>query len=250
MIANGLATGTSTSAAAIYNLESVAMSFGTGKAAVRAIDGVDLQISRGEFVAIAGSSGSGKTTLLRLLGTLDRHTEGLIEFGGRDLGRHCDGALTQMRLWALGFVFQRFNLLPTLTAQENVEVAMAPRGLGRAERQEAARAMLERVQLGDRSRHLPNQLSRGDQQRVAIARALSNQPDVVLADEPTGDLDAETGRSILGLLRELWMETGFTLILVTHDEAIAARAPRLLRLSNGRIGSLVEPGASALGLQR
>jgi len=221
----------------LYHLRSTVKTYGSGDVLVTAIRGIDLEIRQGEFTVIVGPSGSGKSTLLQLLGALDRPSGGLIEFEGKDLARLGDRALADLRLKTLGFIFQQFNLIPTLTAQENVEVAMAPAGLGATERAGTARAMLERVKLGGRAEHLPSQLSGGEQQRVAIARALANKPDVLLADEPTGNLDAKTGQTILDLLRELWMETGLTVILITHDPAIAERSPRVIHLADGLISS-------------
>jgi putative ABC transport system ATP-binding protein len=219
----------------LYRLESLSKVYGSEHSQVRAVDGIDLEIGTGEFVVIAGPSGSGKSTLLQLLGALDRPSGGSIEFEGRDLGRLGDGALADLRLRTLGFIFQQFNLIPTLNARENVEVAMAPTAVARGDRARLALAALERVGLEARAEHLPTELSGGEQQRVAIARALANGPDVLLADEPTGNLDAKTGESILALLERLWQEEGLTVVLITHDPAIAARAPRVVRFGDGRI---------------
>jgi putative ABC transport system ATP-binding protein len=221
----------------LYSLRDATKTYGSGSVVVRALDGIDLEIRDGEFVVIVGPSGSGKSTMLQLLGALDRPSGGAIEFEGQDLARLGDKQLAELRLKTLGFVFQQFNLIPTLTAQENVELAMAPLGLRTGERQERAREVLDRVHLGDRADHLPSQLSGGEQQRVAIARALANKPDVLLADEPTGNLDSKTGATILELLRELWIETGLTIVLITHDPSIAERAPRVIRLADGRVHS-------------
>jgi putative ABC transport system ATP-binding protein len=206
----------------VYELRNVTKSYGSGAARVTAIDGVDLRIERGEFVVVAGPSGSGKTTLLQLLGALDRPTSGSVDFEGRDLASLGDGALTRLRRDTIGFVFQQFNLIPTLTALQNVQIAG-----GGAE-------LLARVGLEHRARHLPSQLSGGEQQRVAIARALANQPEVVLADEPTGNLDTATGEEIMGVLRGLWAD-GLSLVLITHDPAVAGTAPRVVRLRDGVI---------------
>ncbi|MEA2481530.1 MAG: putative transport system ATP-binding protein, partial [Thermoleophilaceae bacterium] len=172
----------------LYELNDVAKVYG-GASEVRAVDGVDLTVDEGEFLVIAGASGSGKTTLLQLLGGLDRPTGGTIEFEGNDLARLSDDDLARLRLRTVGFVFQQFNLIPTLTAGQNVEVAMAPTGIGRDERRRRASELLDQVGLGARAGHLPSQLSGGEQQRVAIARAVANAPRVLFADEPTGNLD-------------------------------------------------------------
>jgi putative ABC transport system ATP-binding protein len=221
----------------LYSLKGAVKTYGSGAVLVRAIDGIDLEIRQGEFVVIVGPSGSGKSTMLQLLGALDRPSGGSIEFEGRNLAQLGDRALAELRLKTLGFIFQQFNLIPTLSAQENVEVALAPRKLGATERAGTASEMLERVKLGGRAEHLPSQLSGGEQQRVAIARALANRPDVLLADEPTGNLDTKTGQTILDLLRDLWIETGITVILITHDQSIAASSPRVIRLADGHVES-------------
>ncbi len=219
----------------LYELREVLKTYGGAETMVRAVDGIDLTISKGEFVVIAGPSGSGKSTLLQLLGALDRPSAGEVRFDGRDLGALGDRELAGLRQRTLGFVFQQFNLIPTLTALENVEVALAPAKFEAAERRRRARELLERVELGPRADHLPSQLSGGEQQRVAIARALANQPEVLLADEPTGNLDTKTGDAILALLYSLWEQTGVTVILITHDPSIADTAPRVLRLADGQV---------------
>jgi putative ABC transport system ATP-binding protein len=207
--------------------------FQRGPTTVRALDGVDLEIAAGEFVALEGPSGSGKTTLLQLLGALDRPSSGDVVFEGRDLAHLPDHELASLRLQSFGFVFQQFNLIPTLTALENVESKLAPTGVddleGRAER------MLEEVGLSERAHHLPAHLSGGEQQRVAIARALSVEPRVVLADEPTGNLDTKTGGEIIELLAGLAAEHGSTVIVATHDTTLASRAPRRLSMRDGRL---------------
>jgi putative ABC transport system ATP-binding protein len=219
----------------VYRLRGASRFYGGRGVAVRALDAVDLEIAGGEFVVVAGPSGSGKSTLLQLLGALDRPSSGHVEFEGRDLARTQEGELAELRLRAIGFVFQQFNLIATLSASENVEVALAPTGIAGAERRARADRMLDRVGLGDRRDHLPSQLSGGEQQRVAIARALANEPRVLLADEPTGNLDTANGDAILALLYRLWEEEGLTIVLITHDAAIAGTAPRLLRLADGRV---------------
>jgi putative ABC transport system ATP-binding protein len=218
----------------LYELEAVTKVF-SGGAAVHAVDGVDLQIGRGEFVSVVGASGSGKTTLLQLLGTLDRPSSGTLLFEGRDLSRLSDTELADLRQKTLGFIFQQFNLIPTLTAGQNVEAALAPSGMPAVARRERAQGLLERVGLADRIGHVPSQLSGGEQQRVAIARALANEPEVLLADEPTGNLDSVTSQEIIDLLRRLSATEGLSVVLVTHDAAIAASADRVLRMSDGRV---------------
>jgi len=220
-----------------YRAHGLAKFFQRGSTTVRALDGVDLEIAPGEFVALEGPSGSGKTTLLQLLGGLDRPSGGEVLFEGRDLARLPDHELAGLRLSSFGFVFQQFNLIPTLTALENVEAKLAPTRVddlrGRALR------MLEEVGLGERADHLPPHLSGGEQQRVAIARALSIEPRVVLADEPTGNLDSKTGGEIVDLLAGLAAEHGSTVIVATHDATLAARAPRRIAMRDGRLAGLV-----------
>jgi putative ABC transport system ATP-binding protein len=218
-----------------YQLEQATRSFGENSARVVALDTIDLTIGRGEFVAIFGPSGSGKTTLLQLLGALDRPSGGSISFEGQPLAGLGDAALADLRLRAMGFVFQQFNLIPTLTAAENVESGLAPLDMVERERREKAERHLGAVGLVARAGHLPTQLSGGEQQRVAIARALARSPRVVLADEPTGNLDSRSGEAVMDLLARLHAELGITLVLVTHDEWIADRADRVLRLADGRL---------------
>jgi len=217
----------------LYELEGVGRRYGQGATEVRALEGMDLRIAPGEFVVVAGPSGSGKTTLLQLLGALDRPTDGVVHFEGRDLSGLGDGELAKLRLSELGFVFQQFNLIPTLTARQNVEAALAPTGMDASARHLRAGELLEAVGLAARSEHLPSQLSGGEQQRVAIARALANDPRVLLADEPTGNLDTTTGREILTLLRELCQVRGLTIVVVTHDPTIADDAPRVVHMRDG-----------------
>jgi putative ABC transport system ATP-binding protein len=222
----------------MYELTGVTKTFSQGSFGITALDGVDLTIEEREFLVVAGPSGSGKTTLLQLLGALDRPTAGRVLFEGRDLAELGDRELARLRLETFGFVFQQFNLIPTLTAAQNVEVALAPRGGG------DTKPLLESVGLAHRAVHLPSQLSGGEQQRVAIARALANEPHVLLADEPTGNLDSETGTEIVELLRSLSTQRGQTVVLVTHDPQIAARAPRVVRMRDGRV--VGAPGGAAL----
>jgi putative ABC transport system ATP-binding protein len=219
-----------------YKATGLAKFFRRGPTTVRALDGVDLEIGAGEFVALQGPSGSGKTTLLQLLGALDRPSAGDVLFEGRDLARLRDHELASLRLESFGFVFQQFNLIPTLTALENVEAKLAPTGVDDIEAR--AGRMLEEVGLAERAHHLPAQLSGGEQQRVAIARALSVEPRVVLADEPTGNLDTTTGGEIIELLAGLAAEHGSTVIVATHDTSLAERAPRRLAMRDGRLADV------------
>jgi len=201
---------------------------------VHALRGVSLRVDRGDYVAIAGPSGSGKSTLLQLLGGIDVPSSGSVEILGTPLDTLGDGQLTRLRLTRLGFIFQRFHLLPVLTARENVELPMAEAGVRRPERQARARELLDFVGLGHRTEHRATQLSGGEMQRVAIARALANRPAVVLADEPTGELDATTGQEILALFRRL-NQGGTTLVVVTHDDRLAAEAGRVIHMLDGTI---------------
>jgi putative ABC transport system ATP-binding protein len=220
-----------------YELEAATRSFGDDSTRGVALDALGLTIRRGEFVAIFGPSGSGKTTLLQLLGALDRPSGGSIRFERQPLERLGDAALAALRLRAFGFIFQQFNLIPTLTAAENVEAGLAPLAMSGHERKEIVSNHLAAVDLRPRARHLPSQLSGGEQQRVAIARALARSPRVVLADEPTGNLDMRNGEMVLDLLARLHRELEITLVLVTHDEWIAERADRVLRLADWRLAS-------------
>ena len=226
---------------AIYELRGAGKRFGQGATEVVAVRDVDLEIGEGEFVALVGPSGSGKTTLLQLLGGLDRATDGTVLFEGRDLATLGDGELSSLRLHALGFVFQQFNLIPTLTAAQNVEVALAPTHERGARRRERVAGLLGAVGLGSRGEHLPSQLSGGEQQRVAIARALANEPRVLLADEPTGNLDTTTGDEIVDLLTSLSRERRQTIVLVTHNPQLARRAGRVLRMQDGRLLASAAP---------
>ena len=221
--------------APLYELRGVTKSYGDGSTKVDAVRDLDLTIGHGEFLAVAGPSGSGKTTLLQLLGGLDRPSAGEVRFEGRDLGSLREAELTRLRLDTIGFVFQQFNLIPTVTAAENVALALAPRRVSATERKERVAELLSAVGLAARGHHLPSQLSGGEQQRVAIARALANEPRVVLADEPTGNLDSTTGDEIVGLLRQLSDDRGQTVVLITHDTQVAAAAPRTVRMQDGRV---------------
>ena len=207
-----------------------------GAAEVRAVDGISLEVAAGEFMAIMGRSGSGKTTLLDLLGCLLRPTAGELEVDGRSVIGASDGELAGVRQSRIGFVFQEFNLIPTLNAIENVMLPLRygpRRGAGAARRR--ATELLELVGLGDRLRHRPTELSGGEQQRLAIARSLVNDPAVVLADEPTGELDSTTSTALLGMLRALNGERGVTFVIVTHDAGVAGSTDRVVRLQDGRV---------------
>jgi putative ABC transport system ATP-binding protein len=219
----------------MYALRDLRRSFRQGDRRVEALDGVSFDIAAGEHVAVTGPSGSGKTTLLQLLGALDRPTSGALELEGRDLAGLGDRELTALRLRRLGFVFQQFNLVPTLSARANVEAALDPLGLRARERRAKAAERLEEVGLADRAGHLPSQLSGGEQQRVAIARALATEPAVVLADEPTGNLDRASADVVADLLASLAGDHGRTVVVVTHDADLAGRAPRVVRLEDGRL---------------
>ena len=206
-----------------------------GDAYVEALRGVDLTIRRGEFVALVGPSGSGKSTVLNLIGGLDRPTGGEIWIDSVELSATDERTLTRHRRQHVGFVFQTFNLLPRLTADENVAIPLMFSGVPHKERLARARSLLERVGLGERLSHRPSQLSGGEQQRVAIARALVGQPVLLLADEPTGNLDTTTGGEIMALLQELNQERDLTLLVVTHDPEVAAFADRVVKLRDGRV---------------
>jgi putative ABC transport system ATP-binding protein len=219
----------------MYQLTKVTKTYQNGRNTVVALQSVDLAIRDGEWLAIQGPTGHGKTTLLQMLGALDRPTSGSVEFDGQDLAGLREGELTAVRAKSIGFIFQTFNLIPTLSAQENVEAALVPMRTGAAARRDRAASALADVGLGDRLRHLPSELSGGQQQRVAIARALVKEPTVLLADEPTGNLDEDTREEIIALLEALWRDRGLTLVLVTHDSPVARRAQRLGVMRNGQL---------------
>ena len=202
---------------------------------VHALQGVDVQIPDNDMLAIQGPTGHGKSTLLQLLGGLDRPTGGSLKFDGQELAKMGEMQLTKLRAQNFGYIFQSFNLIPTLTAQENVETALVPLNVPAAERRERAARALTEIGLGERLGHLQTELSGGQQQRVAIARALVKEPKVILADEPTGNLDEDTRDDIFGLLERLWQERGLTVIMVTHDSALAKRVPRLAQIKNGKL---------------
>ena len=219
----------------MYKLTAVTKDYHKGRGIVAALQGVDLQIEDGEWLAIQGPTGHGKSTLLQMLGGLDRPTSGIVDFDGQDLAQMRESQVTRVRATSIGFIFQTFNLVPTLSAQENVEAALVPLRIGTAERHARAAKSLVEVGLGDRVRHLPSELSGGQQQRVAIARALVKKPTVLLADEPTGNLDEGTRDEIIALLEKLWKDLGLTLVLVTHDSSVARRAQRVGQMRDGRL---------------
>ncbi|WP_055493353.1 ABC transporter ATP-binding protein [Streptomyces sp. TP-A0356] len=219
----------------MYELRGVTKRYPRGKESITALDGVDLTIGDGDRLVIQGPTGGGKSTLLQMLGGLDKPTAGSVELDGTDLARLSEAKLTTVRSANIGFVFQSFNLIPTLTAQENVETALVPLGVKAGERRQRAAEALESVGLGERLGHLPAELSGGQQQRVAIARALVKRPKVLLADEPTGNLDESTRDEIMDVLESLWKEHGLTFVMVTHDSAIAKKAPRVATIRKGKI---------------
>ena len=208
--------------------------YNPGENEVRALDGVNLCIDRGDFVAIVGQSGSGKSTLMNMLGLLDVVTSGTYILNGKNIKDMNDDELSTIRNQEIGFIFQGFNLIPSLTAQGNVELPLIYRGMKAEERHELSTEALKRVGLGNRMNHLPNQMSGGQQQRVAIARAVAAKPPVILADEPTGNLDSASGKEVMKIINELWAE-GRTIILITHDDGIAEKAHRVIRISDGKI---------------
>ncbi|MDB5221012.1 MAG: Cell division transporter, ATP-binding protein FtsE [Myxococcaceae bacterium] len=220
---------------ALITLRRVEKDYESGAGTVRALREVDLEIKQGEFVAIVGTSGSGKSTLMNILGCLDRPTRGVYELGGFDVGVRGSDARAILRNRLIGFIFQGFNLLPRTTALENVELPLVYRGVSVRERRKWANEALDAVGLGDRVHHTPNQLSGGQQQRVAIARALVTRPPMLLADEPTGNLDTRTSLEVLALLQSLNRDRGITIVLVTHEHDIAACASRVVTFRDGRI---------------
>ena len=208
--------------------------YNPGENEVRALDHVNLKISRGEFVAIIGHSGSGKSTLMNMLGCLDVPTSGSYYLNGKDVSHLTDDELSDIRNLEIGFIFQGFNLIPNLTARENVELPLIYRGVGRKEREALALDALETVGLSHRIDHKPNEMSGGQQQRVAIARAIAARPPVILADEPTGNLDSHSTQDIMSVLKDLH-KSGRTVILITHDNDIAAQVKRVIRIKDGRV---------------
>ena len=217
----------------MYRLTDVTKDYPKGRGVVHALQGVNVVIADRDWLAVQGPTGHGKSTLLQILGALDRPTSGTVELDGQDLTGLRESQLTKVRATSIGFIFQTFNLIPTLSAQENVEAALVPLDVADGQRKERARQALAEVGLGDRARHLPSELSGGQQQRVAIARALVKRPGVLLADEPTGNLDEGTRDEIMMLLEDLWRERGLTLVTVTHDSSVARRAQRTAIMRNG-----------------
>lgn len=216
----------------VIRMEQVSKIYHLGEVEVPALRGVDLSISKGEFISIMGPSGSGKSTMLQILGCLDRPTSGELYIDGARISGLSDSSLARLRGGKIGFVFQVFNLFPTVTALQNVELPMMILDVGRGERRERARRILEAVGLGDRENHLPSQLSGGQRQRVAIARALANNPTFILADEPTGNLDSVSGEAILEIFKTL-NEEGRTIVVVTHDATVAKTAEKIVRMKDG-----------------
>ncbi|MGW0768356.1 ABC transporter ATP-binding protein [Streptomyces sp. NPDC002676] len=227
----------------MYELRTVTKRYTKGRETVHALDGVDLTVPDGDRLVIQGPTGGGKSTLLQMLGGLDRPSSGEVALDGTDLAKLSEARLTRVRSENIGFVFQSFNLIPTLTAQENVETALVPLGIAVKQRRELAAEALESVGLGERLAHLPSELSGGQQQRVAIARALVKKPKVLLADEPTGNLDEGMRDEIMDVLERLWKERGLTFIMVTHDSVIAKKAPRLATIRKGKITITESAGA-------
>ena len=219
----------------MYALSNVTKNYRQGRRTIPALRGLNLVIGDGEWLAVQGRTGHGKTTLLQILGGLDRPSTGTVTFAGHDLSQLREVQVTRLRAESIGFIFQTFNLVPTLSAAENIESALIPLGARSGRRRRLVADALESVGLSDRARHLPSQLSGGQQQRVAIARALVKQPQVLLADEPTGNLDEDTRDEITALLEKLWRGLGLTLVLVTHDSAVAGRAQRVAIMNKGRL---------------
>lgn len=220
----------------VIKIRNITRDFPLGNEVVKVLKGIDLDIERGEYVALMGPSGSGKSTLMNLLGCLDTPTSGTYELNGRDVSNMTDDELAEIRNKEIGFVFQTFNLLPRTTALENVALPMVYAGASKSERTERAKQVLTDVGLADRMDHKPNQLSGGQRQRVAVGRALVNKPSIILADEPTGNLDSKTSLEIMNLFNEIH-KAGNTVILVTHEEDIAENAHRIIRLRDGMVES-------------
>lgn len=218
---------------ALISLEGVEKTYQLGETTVTALKGSDVEITEGEFVAVMGPSGSGKSTLMNMIGALDTPTSGEVTIGDEKISGLSGDELALLRSKKIGFIFQQFNLIPSMNATENVALPMLFRGVGKSERTERAETILEDVGLADRLHHMPSELSGGQRQRVSIARSLANDPDIILADEPTGNLDSETGEKIMDLLTEL-NEEGKTIIMVTHDENDAEYADRIIKIVDGK----------------
>ena len=223
----------------VVQLENLEKIYQLGKTTVHALRGVSLTVREGEFTVVMGPSGSGKTTLLNLIGTLDKPSSGRALIDGEDIAKMNDGQLTRLRRHKIGFVFQFHNLIPVLTAFENVQLPLLTSRTKRGEAEDRANELLDRVGLKERARHLPDELSGGEQQRVAIARALANRPRIILADEPTGDLDTQTGSEVVRMMYEVGRQEHAAVVVVTHDPIIAEKADRLLEMRDGRISELV-----------
>jgi putative ABC transport system ATP-binding protein len=220
---------------AIVSMQKVVRNYYLGKTVVNALRGIDFEVEKGEFICIAGPSGSGKTTLLNLIGCLDKPTSGKVFLDRDDVERLSDNQLSRLRAERIGFIFQSFNLIPVLSAFENIEYPLLLKGVSRRSRKKKVLAMLEEVELADFTRHRPNQLSGGQRQRVAIARALVTDPEIVLADEPTANLDSKTGEAIVDLMRKINQEMKSTFIFSTHDPMVMEYAHRMIRLQDGRM---------------
>jgi len=231
---------------AIIQLKNVWKTYIMGEVKVHALRGLDLSVKKGEFLAVMGPSGSGKSTFMNMIGCLDVPSKGHIFLDGRDISKMTESDLAQVRGKKIGFIFQKFNLLTTMTAKENVMLPLTFQDVSGSKRKELAEYFLKLVSLGDRMDHTPNELSGGQQQRVAIARSLANAPDVILADEPTGALDSKTGSSVLDFLKKLHREKGTTIIMVTHDEHVAKQADKIVYLKDGMIVNSLEVDTTKL----
>ena len=228
----------------VVQLENLEKSYQLGKTTVQALRGVSLTLHEGEFMVVMGPSGSGKTTLLNIIGTLDKPTSGRALIDGDDIAKMNDKQLTKLRRYKIGFVFQFHNLIPVLTAFENVQLPLLTAGSGRKASEDRANELMERVGLKDRIDHLPDELSGGEQQRVAIARALANHPRIILADEPTGDLDTKTGSEVVQIMYDLAKQERAAVVVVTHDPIVSEKADRLLTMRDGRISETMNQPVS------
>ena len=230
----------------IIRISDLRKTYHLGNEVVKALDGVDLEVNANDYVALMGPSGSGKSTLMNVIGCLDTPTSGRYELNGKDVSKLDDNDLAEIRNLEIGFVFQTFNLLPRYSALENVALPMIYSGVPKADREARAKSVLEQVGLGDRIWHKPNEMSGGQQQRVAVARSLVNNPSIILADEPTGNLDTATSYEIMGLFQEIH-DRGNTVILVTHEEDIAEHSHRIVRMRDGKVESDVKNSPSRVG---